>query len=77
MTFSKYRLAGEVSAMELDRGRFNGYRARKAIRRALGVDYEADLELCGALEEWAESLFGIPSVFSGRDRAKWKFVRLD
>jgi hypothetical protein len=76
MTFPKYRLAGLIADKELDRSRFNGHRARKAIRKVLGLDYEMDTELCKMLERWAESLFGTLSVFSGRNPAKWRFLRL-
>jgi len=76
MTFPKYGLADRIAKMELDRGRFNGHQARKHIRKVLKADYETDPELCGRLKQWAESLFGEPSVFSGRDPAKWGFLRL-
>ena len=77
MTFTKYQWAHELSKMELARGRFNGTRARRAICRVLGVDYEADRGLEEALERWAELLFGVSSVFVGRDRNIWRFVQLD
>lgn len=77
MTFSKYQRAHEISAVKLDRGRFNGGRTHQAIRKALGADYKADRELWEALEKWADSLFEIPSVFEYRDHLVWRFVRLD
>jgi hypothetical protein len=76
MTFSKYQRAHEIRIIELDHSRFNGGRTRRAIRKALRADFEADRELWGALEKWAESLFRVPSVFKGRDHSVWKFVRL-
>ena len=76
MTFSKYQRAHEIRLMELDRSRFNGGRTRQAIRKVLGTDFKADPELWETLEKWAESLFGVPSIFEGRDYGVWKFVRL-
>lgn len=76
MTFPKYTLAGIISEREMDRGRFNGTRAKNAIQKALKAYYQVDSELCRALEEWAGLLFGDASVFAGRNRSIWEFVRL-
>lgn len=78
MTMSEYQLAGTLSRLGLDKeDRFDGRWTGRAIREALEADYAPDQELPAALERWASVLFGCSDVFGSRDRAVWKFVRLD
>jgi hypothetical protein len=76
MNFEKYMLSQRMQGLRLDRGRFNGGRARIAIVRAVGRPYGARPELHWKLESWAANLVHSPDPFGGTSRAKWRFLRL-
>ena len=72
MSFEKYE---EAVNRRHTGARFDGFRTRRAIESALGVQFSLDEELPSKLEVWAHSLLG-SGAFEGVDRTKWTFVRL-